>query len=481
MLRLVTLLFSLFVLLGSQSTILAELPNPKYNVLFLICDDLNTDLGCYGNAMVKSPHFDSFAKESLLFENAYCQYPLCNPSRTSFLTGLRPDETTVWDNAVQFRSVVPDHVTMRQYFIEKGYSVARIGKLYHYGVPAQIGTDGLDDPASWQEKFNPIGRDKADEANVFSFEPGKYGGTLSWLAADGTDAEQTDGIAAAYACEWLQKHKQGPFFLACGFYRPHTPYVAPKKYFDMYPASSIKLPDVPEGHDSRIPQAAVANRKKYEADMTDEDKRNTIQAYYASISFVDAQIGIVLDKLKELGLWDNTIVVLTSDHGYHMGEHNLWQKMSLFEKSARVPLVIHDPSGAKGERAENSIVELLDLYPTLVDACGYQIPKNISGTSLVPILKDPSSAMKQYAATMVRRGKNTTGYSLRTPRYRYMEWQTPKGIQSELYDRSNDSAEYVNLADDPDQKLVIEALSHQLHEVLDKQKLPEMPDQQRNR
>ncbi|WP_459555360.1 sulfatase [Lacunimicrobium album] len=444
----------------------------KYNVLFLMCDDLNVDLGCYGHPIVKSPHIDALAKESVTFDHAYCQYPLCSPSRTSMLTGKRPDETRVYDLQLHFRKVLPDVVTLPQYFMGKGYTVSRIGKLYHYGVPGQIGTDGLDDPESWQSKFNPIGRDKADESQVFSFEPGKYGGTLSWLAAEGDDSEQTDGIAAAYACEWLEKHRDEPFFLGCGFYRPHTPFVSPKKYFEMYPKEDLVLPKVPEGHDSRVPKFAVANRKKYEAELTDEDRLNVLQAYYASISFADAQVGIVLNKLKELGLWDKTIVVLTSDHGYHMGEHHLWQKMSVFEKSARVPLLIHHPAFAKDQHAENSIVELLDLYPTLVDGCGYELPAGLSGTSLVPALRDPTKSAKNYAITRVNRGNNAQGFSLRTPQYRYTEWRTKDGIERELYDHSRDHDEYANLANEPTQKGVMDALSLQMNAILERQTIP---------
>ncbi len=442
----------------------------QYNVVFIIADDLNVDLGCYGNPVIKSPHIDALAQESVVFENAYCQYPLCNPSRASFLTGLRPDQSGVTNNATFFRNVTPDLVTLPQYFLERGYAVARTGKLYHYGVPTMIGTDGLDDHLSWGEVFNPIGRDKADEALIFTFQPGQFGGTLSYLAADGDDSEQTDAIGAAYANRYLDKHKDEPFFLACGFFRPHTPYVAPKKYFDLYPLSDIKVPVLPEDHDSTHPPVAYANRKKYEEQMTEEDKQKVIQAYYASISFMDAQVGAVIDQIKALGLWEKTIVVMTSDHGYHMGEHNMWQKMSVYQKSAQVPLIIHHPLGTTG-RVSDSFAELVDLYPTLVESCGFEVPLHCQGESLLAQLKDPSAAGQDFALSQVDRSvgsgktkQTITGYALSTARYRYIEWGQKA---RELYDFQKDKAELHNLADDVKYKPILDELSGKLHAILE--------------
>ncbi len=337
----------------------------KRNVLFLVSDDLNCDLHCYGHPQVQSPNLDRLAARGVRFEHAYCQYPLCSPSRSSFLTGRRPNNTKILSNpgagrfstdyrgTPHFREHIPDTVTLPQLFKENGYQAARVGKLYHYGVPGQIGTSGLDDLASWNFMVNPAGRDKAEENKIFTFTPGTYGGTLSWLSAEGTDLEQTDGLGATAAISLLEQYKENPFFLAVGFYRPHTPYVAPKKYFDLYPQSSIKLPELSADDKSRTPEAAYQSTKKEQETMTDAQRREAMQAYYASISFMDAQVGRVIDALERLGLADNTIIVFTSDHGYHMYQHGLWQKMSLFENSARVPLLICAP-GARATARRRS-------------------------------------------------------------------------------------------------------------------------------
>jgi uncharacterized sulfatase len=470
---------------------------PKLNVLYIVSDDLNNALSCYGHRTVKSPRIDELAARGTRFDRAYCQYPLCNPSRTSFLTGLRPDVTTVQDNTKQFREQIPDVVTLPQLFQKAGYVVARVGKLYHYGVPNQIGTDGLDDPPSWMARFNPRGRDKFDEPKIFTLTPGpppQFGGTPSWLAADGEDAEQTDAIGADTVTRLLElfaQSKEQPFFLACGFYRPHTPYVAPKKYFEMYPLDQVGVVNTPSGDLDDIPIAALASRR---TDMDEKLQREARQAYFASISFMDQQVGKLLDTLDRLKLRDKTVVVFHSDHGYHLGEHGcLWQKMSVFEESARVPLIISAPGQKAAGKGAAALAELVDVYPTVAELCGLKAPASLAGKSLVPQMNDASVAGKGFALTQVRRGggggvakakadnPNATakqkakaaagfvGYSLRTDRWRYTEWDDGKqGL--ELYDHEKDPQEYTNLAKDPQYAETVKQLSTRLHELVAAQK-----------
>jgi len=445
----------------------------KTNVLFLICDDLNCDIGSYGHSQVKTPNIDRLAERGVLFENAYCQYALCGPSRASFMTGLYPDQNLVRTNAVYIREHTPKVKTISEMFRDNGYFATRIGKIYHYNVPKHIGTSGHDDPYSWNYTINPRGRDVEDEPQIFSLQPGSFGGTLSWLAAEGTDEEQTDGIIAAEAADQLRRYKEEDraFYLAVGMFRPHTPFVAPKKYFDLYPLESIQVPTIPEGYDETLPAPALKSirRKKDQIDLADDLARQAIQAYYASITFVDAQVGKVLDALDETGLAENTVVVFTSDHGYHMGEHGHWQKTTLFENATRVPLIIASPDQkAKGVTTE-CIAEMVDFYPTLAELCGLKAPDVVSGVSLVPALNDPAarprtSALSQYA----------NGYSLRTDRYRYSEWGEEGVEGNELYDRESDPEELVNLAGKTESKILIEKLSKQLRDrIADARTKPE--------
>ena len=417
------------------------------NVLFIAVDDMNNDLGCYGQRLVKSPNLDKLARRGIRFDRAYCQFPLCSPSRSSLMTGLRPDTTRVFDLRYHFRTGLPNVVTLSQFFRNKGYYAARVGKIYHYGNPNQIGTSGLDDPPSWEEVFNPAGRDKTTiETNIINYSPKRGLGSAMCLLADkeGKDEEHTDGMVATKAIELLENHQTKPFFIAVGFYRPHTPYVAPHKYFDLYPLKKIDLPAFP--NTNNIPAPALASTRPWPWFGVSEDQaRECKQAYYASISFVDAQIGRVLDALDRLKLADNTVVVFWSDHGYHLGEHGLWMKQSCFEESARVPLIISAPGKRRGAGCSR-IVELLDLYPTLVELAGFDIPKGLHGASLVPLLNNPKAEWNRPAFTQVQRG-SFPGHSVRTERWRYTEWDGGvKGM--ELYDHKTDRHELKNLAAD---------------------------------
>ena len=434
------------------------------NVLFIIADDLNCDIGAYGHYYVKTPNIDRLAQDGLLFENAFCNFPLCGPSRASFMTGLYPDQNNLHRNAVLIRDRVPDVVTMSQHFINNGYTAARVGKIYHYHNPRDIGTDGHDDPASWTERYNPRGRDKDEEDKIFSLVPGKFGGTLSWLAAGGEDEEQTDGMVATRAIKLMKKYRDSetPFFLAVGFFRPHTPYVAPKKYYDMYDKDRIRIPEVPEGYYETLPEPAknTVRGKRIQNDLPAETVREVLQAYYATITFMDAQLGRVLDAVEELGLKDNTIILFTSDHGYHMGEHGHYQKQTLFENADRVPLIVSLP-GRKGVlKRTNSIIEMVDFYRTLSDMAGLPDPGDkVSGVSFAPLFQNAKKKVRDNALT-----QSGAGYTLRTEKFRYTRWGEGGPDMIELYDRKKDPQEMHNLAGSPEFRKLIAKLDAALSE-----------------
>jgi len=459
---------TLIALLVLASPAAAQQKTDKLNVLFIVSDDLNNDLGCFGHPMVKSPNIDALAKRGMRFDLAYCQYPLCNPSRASFLTGLRPDQTGVHENATHFRKKNPDHISLGQLFRNNDYFVARVGKLYHYGVPGQIGTNGLDDAPSWDQVVNPRGHDKDIEDQIFTLTKGQYGGTLSWLATKEDDAKHTDGIGATEAIKLLEAHKDKPFFLAVGFYRPHTPFVAPQKYFDLYPTDKITPAVVTEDEVKGVPAPAFGSKKKEQEKLDDKLRRECVQAYYASISHMDAQVGRVVDALDRLKLSSRTIIVFISDHGYHLGEHGLWQKQSIWEQSARVPMIVIAPGAKAIGQASQRPVELIDLYPTIADYCGLEAPKNLAGKSLRPLLDDPKAMHKPGAITQVHRGGGKggiTGYSIRTEQYRYIEWNDgDNGLQ--LYDHTTDPKELKNLAADSAYSQAMTQLKKTMREML---------------
>ena len=439
----------------------------KLNVLFIAVDDLNNHLGCYGNRLVKSPNVDRLAKRGVRFDRAYCQFPLCSPSRVSLLTGLRPDTTRIFDLQTDFRkSTLPDVVTLPQWCRQNGWFVARVGKIFHYGVPGQIGTSGLDDPLSWDRVVNPRGRDRDEEDKVRNLNPANQGlgAALAWYESRGDDDEFTDAKVAAETIRFLEERKDKPFFIGCGFYRPHVPWIVPKKYFDLYPLEKISLPKNPPNDREDIPPAALTV-KPSNYGRTDEECREAIRAYYASISHMDAQLGKVLDALDRFKLWDKTIVILWGDHGWHLGEHGLWQKMSLFEESARVPLIVAAPGQKPNGKASGRVVESLDVYPTVADLCGLTPPKNLAGASLRPLLNNPRLQWDRPAYTQVQRGDAAgrfMGRSVRTDRWRYTEWDDGKrGV--ELYDHDSDPGEYTNLANNPDQSSTISQLKQLLH------------------
>ena len=450
----------------------AETTRP--NVLFIVADDLNCDLGCYGGTDAHTPNIDRLAARGVRFERAYCQYPSCAPSRASFLTGRRPNSTGVLLNPggpnpypAHFRTHIPDTITLPQLFRQNGWFAARVGKLYHYGVPMDIGTSSLDDFASWDLVVNPRGRDRDNEGPIRTLKAGQYAGTISWLRDDaGADEDHTDGLGATAAIRLLERFKREarPFFLGVGFYRPHTPFVAPGKYFERYPLERVTLPPLSAADRERTPAAAYASAQAEQDSATDEQRREAIQAYRAAVSFMDAQTGRVLDALERLGLAANTVVVFTSDHGYHLADHGLWQKGSLFERSARVPLIIAAPGAKTAGAAANGIVELIDLYPTLAELCGLKAPGYLEGTSLRPMLADPRAVVKTAAFTQVRRrASGHDGYSLRSGRWRYTEWETASGVVRQLFDEESDPNETTDLAARPEHAARIAEFGALLH------------------
>lgn len=460
MLRLLSLVAALSIVVSA-----ARAEDRRPNVLFIAADDLNCDLGCYGHERVKSPHIDRLAARGVVFDRAYTQFPLCSPSRSSLLTGERPDAIGIYDLKTHFRDTTPGLVTLPQLFRENGYFVARAGKIYHYGNPGTIGTDGLDDPASWDRVINPAGRDKAEEHLVTNFTPKRgLGSSLSVLAAEGADEEQTDGLVATAIVSLMEQHKDEPFFLAAGFYRPHCPYIAPKRYFDLYPLDAVAIPSVSQSDVADVPAPALGSTKPWpHFGVSEDEARQSKQAYHASISFVDAQVGRLLDALDRLGLAGNTLVVFWSDHGYSLGEHGLWKKTSLFEQVARAPLVMAGPGVTSGGVCR-SPVEFIDVYPTIADACGLKAPDTLDGVSLRPLLSNPDAAWDRPAYTQQHRGK-LRGYSVRTARWRYTEWGESGADGVELYDHETDPDELTNLANDPASKATIAELKPLLHQV----------------
>lgn len=445
-------LAALFILPVDKSFAKKGTDKQKYNVLFIAVDDLNNDLGCYGNTFVKSPNIDRLAKMGVKFDRAYNQFPLCSPSRSSLLTGQRPDVTRIYELKTHFREILPDVVTLPQLFKNNNYYTARVGKIYHYGVPGQIGTDGLDDPGSWDHKINPKGRDKTEESQVKNLTPARgLGSALAWLATEGTEDEQTDGIGANEAIKILEQKKDEPFFLAVGFYRPHSPYVAPKKYFDLYPIDEVPLPKELTNDLDDIPDAALFTKPPHWG-LSESERREALRAYYATITFMDAQVGKLLDAVERLKLSDNTIIVLWSDHGYNVGQHGQWMKQSLFENAARVPLIISVPGVTKG-KSSGRTVELLDIYPTLAELTGLDPHQKLQGQSLVPLLKKPDATWNKPAYTQVKRN-NFMGRSVRTERFRYTQWDGGKA-GAELYDHQNDSHEFINLSGKSEYKKIV--------------------------
>ena len=479
------------------------------NVLLIAVDDLRPELGCYGSRIVRSPHIDALAESGRLFERAYCQQAVCNPSRTSLMTGLRPDSSGVTGNHVHFRSIHPDIVTLPQHFKQHGYHAQSIGKIYHGVFPegaSKTRWDTMGDPQSWSvptTRFGPryyfteSGIEQAQQAFLSMYRP-KNPKPTDWTeklvfgpmteSPDVGDETLYDGKVARAAVETLDnlKNSDQPFFLAIGFIKPHSPFVAPKKYFDLYNAEDLPLASrdsLPEGAPEFAGHGSGEIRRYTDqpgrGPIPDANARRMRHAYYACISFIDAQIGRVLAALDESGLAENTIVALFGDHGYHLGEHGLWGKTTNFELDTRVPLIIRAPGMVNVGRPTQSITELVALYPTLATLAGLPVPEHCEGRIVSDFVDSPTSGAKDFALSQYPRGSQM-GYSLRTDRWRYTEWiesQTGTAAARELYDHgSDDPVETVNLAQRAEHSETVRRLSKQLRRSAGLRTEPERPN-----
>lgn len=436
----------------------------KPNVLFLIADDLNTALSGFGHKQCKTPNLDRLAERGVKFENMHCQYPVCGASRASIMSGLYPYSNLTLGNAGTLRGSMPNVVTLSQTFRNNGYYAGRISKIYHMRIPFEIidGTAESDDPFSWEEAINIKAPEQNAPGELTNWSPKDKGSqTFAGVVASGGDSDHADGMAADRAIEILDKVKDKPFFLAVGFVRPHVPLVAPKKYFDAYDRKAMQAPIVPDDDLDDVPGIIRSyKRNSTSYGVTAELHKGLLQAYYASVSYMDAQVGRVLDALQEKGLADNTIVVFTSDHGYLLGHHHKFQKQHLFEEATRVPFIVSVPwLKDQHGRGTAKITELVDLYPTLADLAGLPAPDTLQGTSLKPLLADTDSPSwkKQQAFTISRSG----GESIRTNDWRFTQWGFgEKGL--ELYDLKNDPGEFTNQARNPEYASVVKMLRTQL-------------------
>ncbi|MCA9010949.1 MAG: sulfatase [Planctomycetaceae bacterium] len=415
------------------------------NVLLIMADDLRDYGGAFTKAVVKTPNLDRLRSRGTTFERAYVQYPVCNPSRCSMMTGLRAEQTGIVGNDKRLRENMPDIITMPQLCKEAGWQSHAFGKLYHLGGGRNIEANRawMDTGKSWHtaEAFRATatGQKMLERRNVTD-------GALSWChwgAADGTDDDQPDGQIAATTVEKIQALGDSPWFIGCGFMKPHDPFIAPQKYFDLYPLESLtSWRDPADIGAVRAEAVGFGDYGKAFARLTDQEWRELFRAYCAGTSFMDAQLGRVLDALDRNNLWDKTLVIFVGDHGYHTGERSWWNKNTLFDRSCRAPLVIAAP-GMKGGRTSRSIVEFVDLYPTVADICGLTIPHEAPGVSLRPVLKSPEHKVKDAAYTLVTRGSKLYGQSIRTAQWRMTKWSDD---QTELYNHDHDSEELHNVA-----------------------------------
>ena len=436
----VLILFMFLADYGSCNDDKRTLQNAKQkpkNVLFIVVDDLNNTLGTYGHPIVLTPNIDNLAKQGIQFNRAYCNYAVCNPSRSSFLTGVLPETIGITDNRTPLQSKIGDKVTLPALFKKNGYYTASLGKIFHRG-------GDHNDLKAWDDIFTfnttELGK-KGEERNI-------TGGALKWCrwkAAEGEDEDQQDGQVAKQAIEIIKSNKEKPFFLAVGFHKPHDPFIAPKKYFDLYPLVTCDPPILPEGWTAPYAHS-LPNQTVIFSQFTDQDKREFLRSYYACTSFMDAQVGKVIDALKEENLMENTLIVFLGDHGYHLGEHQWWNKVTIYEKGQNAPMIIVDGEKNIAGVESNAMIEFIDLYPTLADVCDLKnVPDYLEGKSFRNVLENPLSSFRDVVYAIIRRG-DMIGKTVKTRDWRYIEWDNGKQGY-ELYNEHSDPLEYNNLAE----------------------------------
>ena len=446
----------------------------KMNVLFIAVDDLRPELGCYGKKHIISPNIDRLAARGLLFERTYCQQAVCAPSRASIMSGVRPDTSRIYDLNTPLRTAMPNVLSLPQHFKNNGYETLSIGKIYHHpkddlrgwtAGPYRAGTfpEGAWKGRGYLTKEAFAQMEKYNKAN-----PKMQGRGPAFEAADVPDNSYPDGANTDHALKELSRLKDKPFFIAMGFYKPHLPFNSPKKYWDMYRPADIKLADNPF-IPKNAPTYAMTNwgelRNYYgipkKGPCPDKLARQLIHGYYACVSYIDTQIGRLLDELDRLKLSDKTVIILWGDHGWKLGEHGGWCKHTNFEIDTHVPMILSVPEMKTAGRRTRALTEYVDIYPTLSEACGLDLPDHLEGHSMMPLLEDPERSWKKAAFSQYPRGR-VMGYSMRTKRFRYTEWQdagTKKVMSSELYDHEKDPHENVNAAGDPEYKQETQRLS----------------------
>jgi iduronate 2-sulfatase len=441
----------------------------KMNVLFIIADDLTaTAVSSYEKNTCQTPNIDRLAERGTLYSRAYCQVPYCGPSRASLMSGYYPQATGVMGYVSGRKAIGDKRMTWAQNFKNAGYYTARVSKIFHMGVPIDIeqGSNGQDDPASWTERFNSQGPEwkaKGDgellEHNPHGDKPVKGGNTMVKVEADGDDLEHSDGRTAQKACELIKLHKDEPFFLAVGFVRPHVPFVSPRKYYEPYPHEKVELPKKLEGDWDDIPKAGINYKTSKNLNMNIEQQKKAVAAYYASVAYMDAQVGKVLDTLEQEGLAEKTIVIFTSDHGFHLGEHDFWMKVSLLEESARVPLIICVPG--KKPAVCDSFAELIDLYQTTSELCGLSVSPHLQGKSLVKTLDNPSVKVRDAAYC-----SNPKGFLIRDEKWAYIQYKENASKGIELFNMEKDPKQYHNLAKKPEYAPIVKLYQAKLADKL---------------